>query len=115
MSADKRTLVAAFNEDRRSLVLVRVAEGSPPDVTALTQGSSGDFDPAAAPSGDRLAFSSTRNGNRHIWTSRLDGTDAREVTTGDSRGRTSGLVPRLVHDRVRVEPRHRARDLAGGP
>ena len=84
MSADKRTLVASFNEDRRSLALVRVVEGAPQDVTALTQGSSGDFDPAAAPSGDRLAFSSSRNGNRHIWTSRLDGTDAREVTTGDS-------------------------------
>jgi TolB protein len=37
-----------------------------------------------SPSGDRLAFSSVRNGNRHIWTSRIDGTDAREVTTGDS-------------------------------
>jgi TolB protein len=84
MSADKRTLIAAFNQDRRSLVVVGLAEGSPSDVRALTQGSSGDFDPAAAPSGDRLAFSSSRNGNRHIWTSRLDGTDAREVTTGDT-------------------------------
>jgi Tol biopolymer transport system component len=84
MSADKRTLVASFNEDRRSLALVRVAEGSPQDVRALTQASNGDFDPAAAPSGDRLAFSSIRNGNRHIWTSRLDGTDPREVTVGDT-------------------------------
>jgi Periplasmic component of the Tol biopolymer transport system len=29
-----------------------------------------------------VAFTSIRNGNRNIWTSRLDGTDARQVTSG---------------------------------
>jgi Tol biopolymer transport system component len=50
----------------------------------LTPGSSGDIYPDISPVAGRLAFSSTRNGIRHIWTSRLDGTDAREVTSGDA-------------------------------
>ena len=84
LSTDIRTLVASVNQDRRSLWVVSIADGNVPDVKVLTQGSSGDLDPAVAPRGDRLAFSSTRTGNRHIWTSRLDGTDARELTSGDA-------------------------------
>ena len=52
-------------------------------MTELTEGSTGDYDPMVSPRGDRLAFSSTRSGNRHIWTSRLDGSDPRELTAGD--------------------------------
>jgi Tol biopolymer transport system component len=77
-------MVAAAYQDRRSLNLVSTAEGTASATTELTQGSTGDLDPVVAPRGDRLAFSSTRSGNRHIWTSRLDGTDARELTTGDA-------------------------------
>jgi Tol biopolymer transport system component len=84
MSADKRTLVATFNQDRQSLSLVKLDERAPGQMGELTPGSSGDLDPALSPRGDRLAFASTRNGIRHIWTSRLDGTDAREVTSGEA-------------------------------
>jgi len=84
LSPDKRTMVAAVYQDRRSLNLLSIAEGTASATTELTQGSTGDLDPVVAPRGDRLAFSSTRSGNRHIWTSRLDGTDARELTTGDA-------------------------------
>ena len=50
--------------------------------TRITEGWSGDYDPAVSPSGERVAFSSSRDGNRHIWTARLDGSDLRQVTSG---------------------------------
>ena len=81
LSADNRTMVASVNQDRRSLASV-VLSNPLSQVTEFTQGSSGDNDPTVAPRGDRLAFSSTRNGHRHIWTSRIDGTDVRELTSG---------------------------------
>jgi Tol biopolymer transport system component len=82
LSRDKRTLVSSVSEVRRELASIPVGEN--PHFTDLTEGSSGDADPAVSPRGDRLAFSSTRQGDRHIWTSRLDGTDARELTLGDA-------------------------------
>jgi Tol biopolymer transport system component len=73
-------MIASVSQDHRSLVLVpTTGEGT---TDPLVQGASGDDDPAVSPKGDRLAFSSTRNGDRHIWTSRLDGRDARELTSG---------------------------------
>ena len=82
LSADKRTMVATTYQDRRSLRVLPIAGASA--MTELTQGSTGDYDPMVSPRGDRLAFSSTRSGNRHIWTSRLDGSDPRELTSGDA-------------------------------
>ncbi len=84
MSADKRILVAAFSQDHRWLSVVRIAEATASQISALTPASSGDLDPAVSPTGDRVTFSSSRTGIRHIWTSRLDGTDARELTSGDA-------------------------------
>jgi Tol biopolymer transport system component len=83
MSSDKRTVVATVNQDRRSLMAVPLV-GAASELTELTPGSSGDLDPAISPRGDRIAFSSTRSGSRRIWTSRLDGSDARELTSGDA-------------------------------
>ncbi len=82
LSADKRTMVATTYQDRRSLRVLPIAGDSA--MAELTQGSTGDYDPIVSPRGDRLAFSSTRSGNRHIWTSRLDGSDPRELTSGDA-------------------------------
>ena len=50
----------------------------------LTEGYGGDLEPSIAPHGDRLIFSSSRGGNRHIWTAALDGTDQRPLTSGES-------------------------------
>src|SRR5262249_44588415 len=41
-------------------------------------------DPAIAPAGDRLVFSSSRTGDRHLWTARSDGSEARPLTSGTS-------------------------------
>jgi len=81
LSADGRTMVASVNQVRQSLSAITTVDGAV-RVTRITEGSSGDADPAVSPAGDRVAFSSIRNGNRNIWTSRLDGTDARQVTSG---------------------------------
>jgi Tol biopolymer transport system component len=42
----------------------------------------GDLDPAVSPDGNRMAFSSSRDGNRHLWVAALDGTGAQPVTSG---------------------------------
>ena len=80
LSADNRTLVASVAQDHRSLVVVPTTGDT--TTQELLPGTSGDDDPAVSPKEDRLAFSSTRNGDRHIWTSRLDGGNARELTSG---------------------------------
>jgi len=83
ISADGRTLVSTFVEQRQALLAVRVdgADGSARQ-NALTDGSTGDLDPSLAPDGRRLVFSSTRAGNRSLWTSAPDGGDTRLLTSG---------------------------------
>ena len=50
----------------------------------ITDGSTGDFDPALSPDGSRLVFSSSRSGFQNLWTSRPDGTMARALTSGNA-------------------------------
>jgi Tol biopolymer transport system component len=52
--------------------------------TPITYGFTGDLDPSIARSGDRLVFSSSRAGNRHLWTSAIDGSAARPLTGGEA-------------------------------
>jgi len=82
LSGDNKMMIATTYQYRRSLATISISEGASSQPTSLSEGSSGDYDPAVSPRGDRMAFSSTRDGNRHIWTARLDGTDARQVTSG---------------------------------
>jgi eukaryotic-like serine/threonine-protein kinase len=82
LSADNKAMVATSYQNRRSLAAIPILQATSPQPTSLTEGASGDYDPAVSPRDDRLAFSSTRDGNRHIWTARLDGTDPRQVTSG---------------------------------
>ncbi len=81
MSADGRTMVASVGQVRQSLAMVTTVDGVS-HVTPITEGSAGDADPDVSPAGDRVAFASIRSGSRNIWTSRLDGTDQRQVTSG---------------------------------
>jgi Tol biopolymer transport system component len=81
LSADGRTMVAGINQTRQALAVVTMRGGAS-QVTFITEGSSGDTDPVVSPGGDRVAFASVRSGSRNIWTSRLDGTDPRQVTSG---------------------------------
>ena len=70
-SADGRSIVAALYELRQSLVRIPVGEGT--EMAPVTDGFQGDLDPVLTPAGDRIVFSSSRDGNRHIWLSRVDG------------------------------------------
>jgi Tol biopolymer transport system component len=82
-SEDGRTIVLTLNEQRQALVRISVGERAAP-VVMITDGYGSDLDPNTAPSGDRIVFSSARTGDRHLWSVRPDGTDARSLTTGSS-------------------------------
>ena len=83
ISADGRSVVTALVEVRQALV--RLPSAGADDAwspATLTSGFTGDLDPVLSPAGDRLVFSSTRTGNRNLWTSRPDGTEVRPLTSG---------------------------------
>jgi Tol biopolymer transport system component len=80
-SADARMLVASLYDLRQALVRIE-ARPSVTTMAAVTDGFQGDLDPVVSPAGNRMAFSSSRDGNRHIWSARLDGSDARPLTAG---------------------------------
>jgi eukaryotic-like serine/threonine-protein kinase len=84
ISADGKTLVCTLYEIQQALYRIEVTPGRPARLTAITDGFGGDFEPSVAPNGDRMVFTSTRSGNRHVWTARIDGTDARPLTSGPS-------------------------------
>ena len=83
LSADRRRMLATMYQSRRALWTVSIDDAAPKPAL-LTRAASGDSDPAWSPRGDRLAFSSTRSGDRNIWTARVDGSDARQVTIGEA-------------------------------
>ena len=82
-SADMQTVAATLYELRQALTRI-AADPTAPATSLVTDGFLGDLDPVISPSGDRMAFSSSRAGNRHIWISRLDGSDPRPLTSGPS-------------------------------
>lgn len=82
ISSDGRTLVFALYELRQSLIRVALAGSRSAQASALTDGYGGDLDPSIAPGGDRLVFSSSRTGDRHLWTARIDGSEIRALTAG---------------------------------
>jgi Tol biopolymer transport system component len=81
VSEDGTALVCTLFELRQALVKVAAKPGAT-GIVPLTDGYQGDLDPAMAPAGDRLVFSSSRGGNRNLWTARADGTGARPLTSG---------------------------------
>jgi Tol biopolymer transport system component len=83
ISTDGRVLVFTLNEQRQSLMRISIGRDRR-DVAQVTDGYSGDLDPSSSPSRDRLVFSSSRTGDRHLWHVRPDGTDARRLTMGNS-------------------------------
>jgi len=73
LSSDGRRLVGTVLDVHQSLARVAVAFDRPVAFEALTDGFSGDIEPVWTPDGARLVFSSTRSGNRTLWTGRLEG------------------------------------------
>ena len=84
ISADGRTLVATRFELRQSLARIALTPAEFGRMTTVTDGYGGDLDPSISPSGDRVVFSSSRTGDRHLWTARLDGADMRPLTSGNA-------------------------------
>jgi eukaryotic-like serine/threonine-protein kinase len=82
LSPDGRAIVATYGEIHQSLVRL-TPTGAGIDQQSVTDGYSGDLDPAISAHDHRLVFSSSRGGNRWIWSSELDGTRPRPLTTGD--------------------------------
>jgi Tol biopolymer transport system component len=81
VSADGRSLVCTLYDVHQSLIRVPLDENTG-TASPITQGFTGDLDPSVSRSGDRLVFSSSRAGNRHLWTSAIDGSSARPLTSG---------------------------------
>ena len=84
ISSDGRTLVATRFELRQSLTRIAATPADFGRTTLLTDGYGGDLDPSVSPAGDRIAFSSSRSGDRNLWTADIDGTDLRPLTSGSA-------------------------------
>ncbi len=104
MSADGLRLVGTVQDVRESLVRGAVAFDRPVELEPWTDGFSGDIDPVFSPDGSRLVFSSSRAGQRTLWTARGDLTQLTQLTSGsaiDSRPAVSpdGREVAFVSDR----------------
>ncbi len=84
LSSDGRALVCTLYDMRQSLDRIALMGSPSPTVVALTDGYGGDLDPSLTPHSDRLVFSSSRGGSRHVWTATREGSDARPLTSGVS-------------------------------
>jgi len=81
MSAGGRKLVSTLIEYRQALVSVPVALEKSIELRQLTDGFSGDLDPCVSPQAGRLVFSSSRSGNRNLWTAEPDASNIRPLTS----------------------------------
>ena len=74
----------------RQQVRSQIVEVGPDgDARPLLPSTQDDRQPAVTPSGDRIAFVSTRSGSHEVWTARPDGSAARRLTQIDG-ARVSG-------------------------
>jgi len=67
LSIDGRQLVGTVIDSHQSLERIPLAFDRPATFESLTDGYSGDIDPVWSPDGSRLVFSSSRTGNRTLW------------------------------------------------
>ena len=81
ISSDGRKLVSTLIEYRRALVSLPVDSTQRMQFRHLTDGFGGDLEPSIAPQNGRLVFSSSRSGNRNLWTADPDGSNIRPLTS----------------------------------
>jgi Tol biopolymer transport system component len=93
LSADGRLLVSTLVDVRQSLlsIPVRAEAGTAP--RALTDGETGDFDPAVVPQSGRIVFSSSRSGSRNLWLTTADATDPQPLTAGNALDERPAVSP----------------------
>ena len=82
LSSDGRFLIGTVLDSQQSLQRVAVDLDKPTQLEQVTEGHSGDFDPSSSPDGVRLVFSSSRTGNRNLWTVRGAAAAPAPLTTG---------------------------------
>jgi serine/threonine protein kinase/Tol biopolymer transport system component len=82
MSSDGRRLVTTLIEYRRALTSIAVDWSRRAEPRQLTDGFSGDLEPCISPGGGRMVFSSSRSGNRNLWTAHPDGSNVLPLTSG---------------------------------
>jgi Tol biopolymer transport system component len=92
VSPDGTTVVATLYDVRQSLLEVSVDQG-PGTVKPLSAGYTGDLDPSFDPVGGRLVFSSSRTGNRNLWTVRRDASNPRPLTSGPALDEKPSVSP----------------------
>ena len=83
ISADGRLIVGTVLDVRQSLERVAVRFDQKVTLEPVTDGYTGDFDPAWFPDGSRMVLSSSRTGQRNIWTTAA-GSPAAPITTGSA-------------------------------
>lgn len=84
LSADGQLLVSTLIDSRQSLLSLSVQSSGGGAPRPLTDGETGDLDPAVVPLSGRLVFSSSRSGSRNLWTSSADASDPRPLTAGNA-------------------------------
>jgi Tol biopolymer transport system component len=84
LSSDGQRLVATVVNVRQALERVAVAFDRIVALEPLTDGFTGDLDPSWSPDGGRLVFSSSRAGNRNLWSNRPNLSQLTPITAGDS-------------------------------
>lgn len=84
VATDGTRVVSTVIEKRQSLVALPVHFDAPAEARRLTDGYTGDLYPAVDPANGRMAFSSSRSGNRNLWLSRIDGSQPTPLTSGSS-------------------------------
>jgi len=67
LSSDGRRLVGTVINPRQALERLDVRFDRPAKFEPVTNGYSGDFDPVWSPDGSQLVFSTSRTGNRTLW------------------------------------------------
>ena len=82
LSSDGKRLVGTVIDSRQALERVAIAFDRPVTFEPLTDGYSGDIDPMLSPDGSRLVFSTSRTGNRTLWSARGRMEQPAPVTTG---------------------------------
>jgi Tol biopolymer transport system component/serine/threonine protein kinase len=82
LSHDGQRLVGTVIDARQSLERITVAFDRPVALEPLTDGYSGDIDPVWSPDGSRLVFSTSRTGNRTLWSARAGMQQPTPITTG---------------------------------